>query len=398
MDTLQKVNNIEKELNGFFVEREEEIHGLMLSLLSGVNLLLIGTPGTAKSMLTESWSKTIKQSKYFGWQLHQFSTPEELFGPFSLAQLEKDKYTRITKGKLPDANVAFIDEVFKCSHGNLNALLSILNERIFYDDGKAIDLDLLCVVGASNEIPEEGDKLEAFMDRFHLKYVVNPIVESNNFSKMLSTAKSFTPDTTITLDEILAARKSISAIEIPEGIISLLIDLRKKLTSIVGKDKNLSVSVSDRMFRLAINILKTEAWFAGKPTVDETSLEILKHVLWTDPKDKQKMYSTLLEVVNPQKDKIMQLFYDSQELYENLLLERSKAKSDKAKRDLEPRMYETCQKIRSAKTKIREYVKVMEDKGRKTKDLEEVEGKMDTYLTEIYEKQMGVGADFTKWD
>ena len=40
----------------------------------------------------------------------------------------------------------------------------------------------------------------------------------------------------------------------------------------------------------------------------------------------------------------------------------------------------------------------MEDKGRKTKDLEEVEGKMDTYLTEIYEKQMGVGADFTKWD
>ena len=96
MDTLQKVKTIKNELNAFFVERGEEIHGLMLSLFSGVNLLLIGSPGTAKSMLTEGWAKTITKAKYFSWQLHQFSTPEELFGPYSLAKLEKDQYTRIT--------------------------------------------------------------------------------------------------------------------------------------------------------------------------------------------------------------------------------------------------------------------------------------------------------------
>ena len=398
MDTLQKVHAVKKELNNFFVERSEEIHGMMLSLFSGVNLLFIGNPGTAKSMLAESWAKTITKSKYFSWQLHQFSTPEELFGPYSLAKLEKDQYTRITEGKLPEANIAFIDEVFKCSHGNLNALLSILNERVFFDDGKAIPLDLFCVIGASNEIPEEGDKLEAFMDRFSLKYEVNPIVENNNFQKMLQSKNKFDPETTLTLEEVSKSRKEIEAVEVPEGIVSLLIDLRTKLSN-NNSDSNegLQVSVSDRMFRLSVNILKTEAWLHGNTTVTEEDLEILKHVLWSDPADKQKMYSTLLEVVNPQKDKIMQLFYDSQELYDGLLKEKANAKTDKQKRDIEPHMYETCQKIRSAKGKIRDYVKALEDKGRKTNDLLEVESKMEAMLTELYENQMGV-AGFKGWD
>ena len=398
MDTLQKVHAIKTDLNNFFVERNEEIHGLMLSLFSGVNLLFIGNPGTAKSMLAESWAKTITKSKYFSWQLHQFSTPEELFGPYSLAKLEKDQYTRITEGKLPEANIAFIDEVFKCSHGNLNALLSILNERVFFDDGKAIPLDLFCVVGASNEIPEEGDKLEAFMDRFSLKYEVNPIVENNNFQRMLQSQTKFVPDTTLTLEEVSASREEINQVELPEGIVSLLIDLRNKLSANTSDpSEGLQVSVSDRMFRLSVNILKTEAWLNGNTTVSEEDLEILKNVLWSDPADRQKMYSTLLEVVNPQKDKVMQLFYDSQDLYDGLLKEKANAKTDQQKRDIEPHMYETCQKIRSAKGKIRDYVKELEDQGRKTDDLVEVEAKMEAMLTELYENQMGV-AGFKGWD
>ena len=125
MDTITKIKNIENELNSYFVERDNEVHGLILGLISGSNVLLIGPPGTAKSMLVSSWAKTLEKAKYFSWQLHQFSTPEELFGPYSLAQLDKDKYIRMTEGKMPEADIAFIDEVFKCSHGNLNAMLSL---------------------------------------------------------------------------------------------------------------------------------------------------------------------------------------------------------------------------------------------------------------------------------
>ena len=92
MDTITKLHSIENELNTYFLERDQEIHGLMLGLISGSNVLFVGPPGTAKSMLVSSWAKTIKNSNYFSWQLHQFSTPEEIFGPYSLSLLEKDTY------------------------------------------------------------------------------------------------------------------------------------------------------------------------------------------------------------------------------------------------------------------------------------------------------------------
>jgi hypothetical protein len=48
---------------------------------------------------------------FFERLLTRFSVPEELFGPLSLRALEQDMYVRQIKGYLPDASVAFIDEV-----------------------------------------------------------------------------------------------------------------------------------------------------------------------------------------------------------------------------------------------------------------------------------------------
>ena len=388
MDTITKIKGIESDLNNYFVERSNEIHGLILGLISGSNVLLIGPPGTAKSMLVSSWAKTLDKSKYFAWQLHQFSTPEELFGPYSLALLDKDKYKRITEGKMPDADIAFIDEVFKCSHGNLNAMLSILNERVFFNDGKAVPLDLKCVVGASNEIPEEGDHLEAFMDRFALKFVVDPIVENENFSTMLTNNEIFYPENSVTIEEIQKASQEISNISVSEDIVSLLIELRNKLsTAIPGSDNSrLAMPVTDRMFRFSMRILKAEAWINGRSEVLEDDVEVLQHVLWSDPTDKSKVYSKILEVINPEKDKVMQLYYDSEDLYDKLKKETSGATTDKERKAIEPKAFETAQKIRRAKVEIADHIKVLEKKGRNIKDLEAIQVKVEQMLTDLYEK------------
>jgi len=82
---------------------------------------------------------------------------------------------RNTKGKLPDVEIAFIDEIFKGPSETLNAILHIMNERIFVDvDGTVYNCPLHSLFGASNELPIDSE-LAAFFDRFLLRHFVKSI-------------------------------------------------------------------------------------------------------------------------------------------------------------------------------------------------------------------------------
>lgn len=87
--------------------------------------------------------------------LNKTSDPSEILGPYSIKEMENDKFMRITTGKLPEAHIAFIDECFKANAPVLNILLPIMNEKIFYNDGKPNNIPLMTMIGASNEGPED---------------------------------------------------------------------------------------------------------------------------------------------------------------------------------------------------------------------------------------------------
>lgn len=101
---------LENDLNSSLVERTREVRGLLVALLAREHVLLLGPPGTAKTMLTELASNAVG-ANYFYWLMSRFTVPEELFGNFSLSALKQDKFKRITTGKLPEAELAFLDEV-----------------------------------------------------------------------------------------------------------------------------------------------------------------------------------------------------------------------------------------------------------------------------------------------
>src|SRR5207344_1960401 len=148
IDTLARVRD---ELEQAFVERSEVIEGAMIALLARAHVLLIGPPGTAKSMLADELCRRIEGGVYFQWLLTKFTTPEELFGAVSLKALEADDYRRVTANKLPEAHIAFLDEVFKASSSILNAILTIINERFFHNGRQVAAVPLLTLFGASNE-------------------------------------------------------------------------------------------------------------------------------------------------------------------------------------------------------------------------------------------------------
>lgn len=165
------------------VERRQVLRLSLLAALAGEHTLLIGPPGTAKSALARRIHLAFRDARYFERLLTRFTVPEELFGPLSIRALEEDRYERHVTGFLPDAEVAFIDEVFKANSAILNALLTLLNEREFDNGAGRVHCPLISVIGATNQVPED-EVAEAFFDRFLLRVVVGP-VSAEGFDALL---------------------------------------------------------------------------------------------------------------------------------------------------------------------------------------------------------------------
>jgi MoxR-like ATPase len=174
--SLKPVIEIRNTLNSLFIGREIEIVALLTSLASGEPAILVGDPGTAKTAMIEALSKLIN-AKYFYYLLTRFTEPDELLGPVDIRALREGKYARIMKNRLPDAEIVFLDEIFKASSAVRNILLDvILNKRIL-NGTEYIKLPMLTLYTASNEVSTDAED-RAFYDRLTIRVFVKYVEES----------------------------------------------------------------------------------------------------------------------------------------------------------------------------------------------------------------------------
>jgi len=273
------------------VERDVEVRLLLLAALSGEHLLLLGPPGTAKSKLGRRLASLVGGS-FFERLLTRFTVPEEVFGPLSLQGLERDVYARNTEGYLPTASVAFLDEVFKGSSAVLNSLLTIMNERLFDNSTTRNPVPLLCLVGASNELPQ-SEELDALYDRFLLRKEVQQVSDTLLPELLLGdlhacgvSAAMFSPQ------ELRSIRHAASTVQLPEAVRGLLIDVRSWAQAQGGWH------ISDRRMAQAANLLRVAAHAAGRRRVAMYDCLLLSHVLWQQPSQEAGLRRFLTEATH----------------------------------------------------------------------------------------------------
>ncbi len=267
------------------VERDIAIRLALIAALAGEHLLLIGPPGTAKSLIARRLHLAFAESTYFERLLTRFTVPEELFGPLSIKGLEEDRYERLTDGYLPTASIAFLDEIFKANSAILNALLTLLNEREFDNGVNRDGTPLIAAIGASNELPE-GEELDALFDRFLLRLHVGP-VSTGAFSSLLALRGESSPEVPealrLTADDLAAVQSRAHAIAVPEDVVGLLCELREWCVAE-------GIAVSDRRWRKVVKLLQVAALTNGREAVLIWDCWLLQHCLWNEPEQQERLY------------------------------------------------------------------------------------------------------------
>jgi MoxR-like ATPase len=181
----KRLRHFARSLGRFFVNKQDLIELMLVAAVAQEPLLLVGPPGTAKSDLVLKFKDAlgIADEDYFEYMLTRFTEPSEIIGPIDINQLRDGRYVRREQGKLPTARLAFLDEIFKSNSAILNILLTIINEKKFYQDGVPQPVRLRILFAATNEVPEQSE-LGALKDRFVLK-AESRSVQEEHFTELI---------------------------------------------------------------------------------------------------------------------------------------------------------------------------------------------------------------------
>ncbi len=330
-----------EELSAPFIGREEEAKVVVLALLSKEHVILIGEPGTAKSALARRAAELLN-AKFFMYLLTKYTEPAELFGALDINALREGQYRRITKDRLPESQIAFLDEIFNANSAILNALLSLLNERVIYDGYNVIRVPLRTLISASNRVPDEPE-LEALYDRLLLRHYARPVGEEL-WKQLLDATWE------IEFTNRWSVKEPIMNVEHLDKLYSYLqqVDLsgvKNKLLKLYAMLEEKGIHLTDRRKGKVLKIVSAHAILNGRLKASEEDLIVLKYIAPREIDDFEKVSALLSEELKTP----IKYMKELNEIYNNI---KEASKYVDAANESDPRLIELIRSLRATRDRI----------------------------------------------
>lgn len=304
-----------RRLEAQFLGKEEIIRLLFISAVAGEHMVMVGPPGTAKSALVRSFADTI-DARYYDYLLTRFTEPNEIFGPVDIQAFRQGSYRRRIEGMLPEAEIAFLDEIFKANSAILNSLLGVLNSRRFSHGNTTISVPLISMFAASNEVPAD-DALSALFDRFLLRVRVD-YLDSYQFRGLLQKGAALesraleaqalgitsSPKPAVSASDLVAVQREFG--RLLENMDEEFLATYKGL---VFQIRSEGIGLSDRRVVKMLKLFAASAVFDGRDRVNDSDFFVLRHV-WNTPEQQD----ILQEMVGPILDRWYEQHPDQQRI------------------------------------------------------------------------------------
>ena len=286
-------------------EKEEAMKLALLSALAGESIFLLGPPGVGKSLIARRLKYAFREGISFEYLMSKFSTPDEIFGPVSIKKLkEEDKYERLTDRYLPGANIVFLDEIWKAGPAIQNALLTILNEKIYRNGDQDVPVNIRGIITASNELPPNNQNLAPIWDRFLIRLEIGGIRQYANFLNMIIDTKDVYQDNLenalkLGSDELNTFSESIDQVEVPAEVLNTIQIVKIKLEEFNSRPNNTGkeILIFDRRWKKIIRLLRTAAFLNGRKQVDLMDCFLMIHCLWGRPSQKEVIEEIVVDAI-----------------------------------------------------------------------------------------------------
>jgi MoxR-like ATPase len=282
---------LSERLNQMIVGQSALVQQLLISLLAGGHIIIEGVPGTGKTLLVKVIAKLI-QAEFRRVQLTPDILPSDILGT-TIYDMNTSDF-KLKKGPI-FTQVLLADEINRTPPKTQAALLEAMQEQQVTLDGETIPLsELFWVIATQNSLEFEGTYPlpEAQLDRFLFKLLVDYPDAASEKQMLLNSQSSFkakrqdlesiTPLATV--EDILAARQAVQAIEVAEPILDYLLALVHR----TRQQSDVSLGASPRSAVAWLQASKAQAWLAGREYVTPDDVKdvappLLRHRLILKP-------------------------------------------------------------------------------------------------------------------